>query len=152
MFRPTCDNSVTTSPPARPPPANLRISKCLPAQPMCTKPDRSNRAVPHPRAPAAHRNPSRHPLPSASLPPAATGRVLALRQFATLELAARNISARPAARAPHQSPPPPRHAEGHDLPRPHRTPTNHAYARPTTATNTESSSPPRAALCRARQT
>jgi len=54
----------------------------------------------------------------------------------------------PAARfAPNQT----RHVEGHDLRRPHSTPTNHPYARPTTATNTESSSSPRTALCRARR-
>ena len=42
MFRATCDNSVTTSPPASPPTANLTMSKCPPASPICTKPDRAN--------------------------------------------------------------------------------------------------------------
>ena len=42
MFRTACDNSVTTSPPASPPTANLSISKCPPANPICTKPDRAN--------------------------------------------------------------------------------------------------------------
>ena len=42
MFRTTCDKRVTTSRPASPPTANLRIPKCPPANPICTKPDRSN--------------------------------------------------------------------------------------------------------------
>ena len=41
MFRAACDNSVTTSQPASPPTANLRISKCPRARPICTKPDRA---------------------------------------------------------------------------------------------------------------
>ena len=63
MFRAACDNSVTTSPPASPPTANLTISKYPPASPICTKPDRANPSpLPHHRAPAAHRNPSRQPF------------------------------------------------------------------------------------------
>ena len=42
MFRAACDNSVTTSQPASPPTANLRISKCPRARPNCTKPDRAD--------------------------------------------------------------------------------------------------------------
>ena len=42
MFRAACDNSVTTSQPASPPTANLRISKCPPASPICAKPVRTN--------------------------------------------------------------------------------------------------------------
>ena len=42
MFRAACDNSVTTSQPASPPTANLRISKCPPASPVCAKPVRAN--------------------------------------------------------------------------------------------------------------
>ena len=106
MFRAACDNSVTTSQPASRPTANLRISKCPPANPICTKQDRSNR-VPCPTtgAPAAHRRSSRHPFHPHAPPPAALNRVIPLRQLATLELADLNISARPAAR-PHTDSPP----------------------------------------------
>ena len=71
MFRAACDNSVTTSQPARPPTANLRISKCPPASPICAKPvPHQPSPLPHHRVPAAHRTSSRHPLPSASPTPA----------------------------------------------------------------------------------
>lgn len=63
MFRTACDNSVTTSQSARPPPANPIISKCPSASPIRTKPDRANPLpLPHHRAPAAHRNPSPQPF------------------------------------------------------------------------------------------
>jgi hypothetical protein len=63
MFRTACDNSVTTSQPASPPTANPSISKCPPASPICTKPDRANPSpLPHHRAPADHRKPSRQPF------------------------------------------------------------------------------------------
>ena len=55
--------------------------------------------APPPRA-SGSSHPITTPHPSARSTPCGTGRVLALRQPATLELAALNISARPAARPP----------------------------------------------------
>jgi hypothetical protein len=100
MFRATCDKRVTTSQPASRPTANRRISKCPPANPMCTKPDRANR-VPcstnaRQRLIAPH-----HDSPFIGIAtPCGHARVLAVRQLATLELAARTISAHSAARPP----------------------------------------------------
>jgi hypothetical protein len=102
MFRAACDNSLTTSPPASRPPANLRISKCPPANPICTKPVRANPlrcpTTSRLRLTATHHY-TFHPQPHA-----APSRVIPLRQLATLELADLNISARPAAR-PHTDSP-----------------------------------------------
>ena len=146
-----CDNSVTTSQPATPPTANLTISKCPPASPICTKTrPRQPSRLPHHRAPEAHRNPSRHPF-HRHPHPCGIDRALALRQLATLKLAALNMSAHSAARPDTDLPsltPTCRRSQ----PAP---PTQHAHQpslrQPTTATNTESSSPHRTALCRARQ-
>ena len=107
MFRAACDNSVTTSQPASRPTANLRISKCPPANPICTKQDRSNR-VPCPTtgAPAAHRRSSRHPFhPHAPHPlrhwtvsfHCANSPRLSLRTSTSVHVPRRG--------APHQSPP-----------------------------------------------
>lgn len=72
MFRTACDNPVTTSKPASPPPANLTISKCPPASPICTKPHRANPSpLPHHRAPAAHRKPAPQPFRHPHTPPPA---------------------------------------------------------------------------------
>ena len=101
MFRAACDNSVTTSPPASPPTANLSISKCLPVSSMCTKPVRAN-PVHCPTTARQRLIAPHHDSPSIGIPnPCGTGRVLALRQLATLELAALNISARVLRVAPH---------------------------------------------------
>jgi hypothetical protein len=96
MFRVASDNSVTTSPPASPPTANLRIPKCPRASPDVHQPDRANplHCPARQRLIAPH-----HDSPSIGIPnPCGTRRVIPLRQLATLELAALNISARPAAR------------------------------------------------------
>ena len=95
MFRTTCDNRVTTS-------AARQPTNSKPAHPEMPagKPDMHQTrplescALPHHRAPAAHRNPSRPPF-HRHPHPCGTGRVLALSQLATLEPAALNISARP---------------------------------------------------------
>src|SRR6476660_4304023 len=106
MFRTACDNSVTTPPPASPPTANPSISKCPPAQPMRTKPDRANPS-PHPTTARQRLIATHHHIPAIRTPhpPAAPSRVIPLRHLATLELADLNISARPAAR-PHTDSPP----------------------------------------------
>ena len=130
MFRTACDNSVTTSQPASPPTANLRIPKCPPASPMCATPVRANPlhcpATARQRLIATH-----HDSPSIRhANPCGTGRVIPLRHCDS-RIAARTISPRP----PHN---PYRHA--------HET----SPRQLTTATNTASSSP-MTAVCRTRQ-
>jgi hypothetical protein len=93
-----------------------------------------------------------HGSPSIGIPnPCGTGRVLALRQRATLELAELNIGARPQRGPPHRftAPDPDTSKVATRAAHTARPPT--AYARPTTATNTESSTRPMAAACAARQ-
>src|SRR5262245_44284492 len=100
MFRATCDNSVTTSPPASPSTSNLSISKCLSASPICT-----NQSPPSPlhypttarqRLIAPHHDTPFHPHP----PPAAPAVSFHCANFATAKRADRNISAPSAHVAP----------------------------------------------------
>jgi hypothetical protein len=79
MFRATCDNSVTTSPPASPPTADPGITKCPPTCPVCnqTRP-RQPSPLPHPRHASRSSHPITTALPSASPPPAAPIRVIPL--------------------------------------------------------------------------
>jgi hypothetical protein len=140
MFRATCDKSVTTSQPVSPPPANLTIPKCPPAQPMCTKPDRANRGPCPPPHTSAHRTPSRqpfHPHPTPVGPAVcyhcANSPRSSLRPSPSVHIPRR------AAPTPITAPDP---TCRRSRPAP---PTQHAHPpslyQPTTATNTESSSP-----------
>ena len=100
MFRATCDKRVTTSAARQPTnskPAHLEMPAGKPDVHQ-TRP-RQSCALPH--HPRQRLMATHHDSPFIGIAnPCGTGRVLAVRQLATLELAARTLSAHSAARPP----------------------------------------------------